>query len=266
MPDSFSVVATGNEGAVSARCCTSSPVRPDMVTAGEIRRPPPHGYLISPLLSGALHPLLANTASPLRPHVMTEDRELMSLLAEALDDFDAPTGSSMLGARAMEPASSLLLPFLAASTISPHVLHHEVADPATLRLLADALDAFDEPGGGGGNCVHGARVVESSSASFLYPRVASPLDTNSASLCTTVDSESEPLVPGTQSAPCAAHRGRADWGGQSYHSDAALIQAAYSTQTLTAHRRSQRSNTNSTQTQARTVEARTRRRRLNFRC
>ena len=81
-----------------ARCCMSSPVRPDMVTAGEIRRPPPHGYLISPLLSGALHPLLANTASPLHPHVMTEDPELMSMLAEALDDFDAPTGSCMLGA------------------------------------------------------------------------------------------------------------------------------------------------------------------------
>jgi hypothetical protein len=37
-------------------------------------------------------------------------------------------------------------------------------------------------------------------------------------------------------------------GGQSYHSAAALIQAAYSTQTLTAHRRSQHSNTSSTQT------------------
>ena len=173
----------------------------------------------------------------------------MSMLAEALDDFDAPTGSCMLGARAMEPASSSLLPFHAASTISPHVLHHEVADPATLRLLADALDAFDEPGGGGGTCVHGARGVESSSASFLYPRVASPLDTNSTSLCTTVDSESaEPLVPGTQSAPRAALHGRADWGGQFYHSAAALIQAACSTQTLTAHRRSQHSNANSTQT------------------
>ena len=81
----------------------------------------------------------------------------MSMLAEALDDFDAPIGNSIFehGASGSGSSASSLLPFHA-FTASSQALHHDVADPVTLRLLTDALDAFDEPGGGGGTCVRGA--------------------------------------------------------------------------------------------------------------
>ena len=179
---------------------------------------------------------------------MTEDRELMSMLAEALADFDAPIGNSIFehGASGSGSASSLF-PFHA-FTASSQALHDEMADPATLRLLADALDAFDEPDRSGGTCVHVARSVKSSNASSQYPRVSSSLNTSSTSLYPTVDSKSETLATGTQSAPRAAQYDRADWGGQSYHSATALIKAACSTQTLTAHRRSQHTNANSKKT------------------
>ena len=152
----------------------------------------------------------------------------MRTLAEALEDFDAPTGndSCVLGARELGSASSSMFPFLATFTVSPHVFHNELTDPATLRLLADALDGFDEPGGSGGTCVHGARSVESSSGAFLCHRVASSLDTNSVSPYPTVGSDA--LVTGTQSAPHATHCRRADWGGQSYHSDATQHQLSSS--------------------------------------
>ena len=237
-----------------ARCCMSSPVRPDMVTAGEIHQPPLHGYLGSTLLSGALHPSLANTASPLHPHVMTEDRELMSMLAEALNDFDAPVGSSNFehGARDSGSSASSLFPFHAFTASS-----HGMTDPATLRLLADALDAFDEPGCCGGACVHVALGVELSQASSQYPCVSSSLDPSSTLLYPTVDSKSGPLVTGTQSAPHAAQCGRADWGGspntQPQHSSKQLAArrrlqhtGAHSTQTLTARRRLQHSDSSAT--------------------
>ena len=93
----------------------------------------------------------------------------------------------------MVAAGETLRPLPALSTaqhpsFDPHASsctsHSEVADPQTvLRLLTEALDAFDEPGARGGRLVHVAHGVELTSSSSPIPyTVASPSQRSLASL------------------------------------------------------------------------------------